>query len=98
MTGDLDEKLLHEIGFTTHDELKTFLQKVNSFFDTLTTAEKKVLRATMTDCEDAAKTFRTRVTPQELHDFIKSREPLGAVTVCVHTSTRSRRKKDPGAE
>ena len=99
MKRDLNDELLREIGFPTHDELKTFLQKVNSFFDTLTTAEKKVLRATLTDCVDAAKTFTTKVTPQELRAFMQNREPDGAeVTVCVHTTIRSRRKKHDETE
>jgi hypothetical protein len=99
MKRDLNDELLREIGFSTHDELKTFLQKVNSFFDTLTTAEKKVLRATLTDCVDAAKTFTTKVTAQELRAFIQSKEPDGAeVILCVHTTIRSRRKKHDETE
>ena len=93
MTGDLDKDLLHEIGFATQDELKAFLQKVNSFFDTLTAAEKKVFRATMTDCVDAARTFKRKVTAEELHKFIQGKGPDRAeMTVCIH-STIPRRKK-----
>jgi hypothetical protein len=95
MTGDLDEELLREIGFATQDELKTFLQKVNSFFDTLTVAEKKVLRATMTDCVDAARTFKKKVTAEELHKFIQSKGPDAAeMTVCIHSTTPKGKKSD----
>jgi hypothetical protein len=98
MTGDLDEELLREIGFTTQGELKTFLQKVNSFFDTLTTAEKKVFRATMTDCVDAARTFKRKVTAEELTTFIRSKGPdVAEMTVCIH-STVTKHKKGDDAE
>ncbi len=95
MTGDLDKDLLQEIGFATQDELKTFLQKVNSFFDTLTTAEKKVLRATMTDCVDAARTFKRKVTPEELRTFIQTKGPDKAeMTVCIHSTVTKHKKGD----
>ena len=94
MTGDLDDELLREIGFATQDELKTFLQKVNSFLDTLTAAEKKVFRATMTDCVDAARTFKRKVTAEELTKFIRTKGPDAAeMIVCIH-STVPRPKKE----
>lgn len=95
MTGDLDDELLREIGFATQAELKTFLQKVNSFFETLTAAEKKVFRATMTDCVDAARTFKRKVTAEELHKFIQGKGPDAAeMTVCIHSTVAKRKKSD----
>ena len=95
MTGDLDDELLREIGFATQDELKTFLQKVNSFFETLTAAEKKVFRATMTDCVDAARTFKRKVTAEELHKFIQGKGPDTAeMTVCIHSTVTKHKKSD----
>ncbi len=95
MTGDLDDELLREIGFATQGELKTFLQKVNSFFDTLTAAEKKVFRATMTDCTDAARTFKRKVTAEELTTFIRSKGPDAAeMTVCIHSTVTKHKKGD----
>lgn len=95
MTGDLDDELLREIGFATQDELKTFLQKVNSFFDTLTAAEKKVLRATMTDCVDAARTFKRKVTAEELRTFIQTKGPDHAeMTICIHSTVIKHKKGD----
>jgi hypothetical protein len=95
MTGDLDNELLREMGFATQDELKTFLQKVNSFFDTLTAAEKKVFHATMTDCTDAARTFKRKVTAEELTKFIRSKGPDTAeMTVCIHSTIPPHRKRE----
>jgi hypothetical protein len=95
MTGDLDKDLLHEIGFATQDELKTFLQKVNSFFEALTPAEKKAFRATMTDCVDAARTFKRKVTPEELRTFIQTKGPDRVeMTVCLHGTIPKRKKGD----
>jgi hypothetical protein len=98
MTGDLDDELMREIGFATQDELKTFLQKVNSFFETLTVAEKKAFRATMTDCVDAARTFKRKVTAEELTKFIRAKGPDAVeMTICIH-STVTKHKKDDEAE
>ena len=95
MTGDLDNDLLHEIGFASQDELKAFLRKVNSFFDTLTTAEKKAFRATMTDCVDAARTFKRKVTAEELTTFIRSKGPDAAeLTICIHSTIVKHKKGD----
>lgn len=85
MTGDLDKDLLHEIGFPSQAKLKAFLQKVNTFFHTLTPAEQKAFRATLTDFVDAARSFRRTVTPAELREFLEGREPDDApFTMCLH--------------
>jgi hypothetical protein len=97
MTGDLDKDLLHEIGFATQGELKTFLEKLNIFFDTLTAAEKKAFRATMTDAVDAARTFKRKVTAEELTAFIRSKGPDTAeMTICIHSTVVRRKKDDEG--
>jgi type IV secretory pathway ATPase VirB11/archaellum biosynthesis ATPase len=93
MPNELDDKILHEIGFSTQEELKAFLKKLNAFMNTLPEAEKKVLRASLSNSEAAARTFSPDVTPDQLRAFLKSCEPEDAECILIVWGLRSKSKK-----
>jgi|ERR1035437_1706880 hypothetical protein len=95
MPYDLGNTILHEIGFSTQEELKAFLQKLNAFIKTLTEAEKKVFRASLSNSVDAAQTFRPEVTANQLRAFLKKSEPDDAEFITIIWGLRSKRKKHP---
>ena len=79
MSSDEVKKIvLAKIGLTD-DELRDFLAKVSVFYDGLTAKEKQKFRSSMrVSPVEVFKTFGCKITPKQLEEFIKSREPRGA--------------------
>ncbi len=95
MKKNRDEEILQEIGLSDL-ELRGFLHKLKAFAGTLTPAERKVLRANLSDCEEAVETFNISVTQMELRKFIKLRQPdCEDFTCCVNGTGNSTRKTRP---
>ena len=81
MTNGGEDEILHEIGLS-EEKLRTYLRKLNEFYDSLTAGEKKVLRASLPSCAQAVRSFRTDVTREQLRNFIRERAPARAHFTC----------------
>jgi len=74
----IEQIILAKVGLTD-DELRDFLAKVSVFYDGLTAKEKQKFRSSMrVSPVEVFKTFGCKITPKQLEEFIKSREPRGA--------------------
>jgi intergrase/recombinase len=71
----IKEAILAKIGLTSR-ELRDYLKKLAKLYVSLTPKEQKAFRsAASASAKEALKSFRGKITAEELEEFIKSREP-----------------------
>ncbi len=80
-----EPKLLKGLCFKDDDQLRRYLHKLCSFFQSLDEPEKRVFLASLPGAAEALLSFRLEITVTELEDFLREREePFGGVIVNVH--------------
>jgi hypothetical protein len=68
-----EEQLLKELGFEHVHQLRRYLNKLCAFLQSLEPQEQRVLLASLPSEEDALRSLRLDITPEELGDLLRKR-------------------------